>query len=67
MDKDETTLKDNESSLKTNHNRLYVWGTIENIVTILAITGLFLWTGSVWSFLLLLNINTVKEVFKKQI
>lgn len=51
---------------KPNNCRLYMWGIIENIVTILAISGLFLWTGSAWSFLLLLNINTIKDAFKKQ-
>jgi len=41
-------------------NKIVMWAVIENIVTILIASGLFIYTQSAWCFLLLLNLNMFK-------
>jgi len=45
-------------------SHLYVWPFIENIATLTAIVILFIYSNSVWCFLLLLNLNSVKSETK---
>ena len=46
---------------KNKQYKVYVWVIIENIVTIIAASGLFILTHSAWSFLLLINLNFIKK------
>lgn len=38
----------------------YAWATLENIATIAAVVVIWCFTGSAWSLLLLMNLNTAK-------
>lgn len=41
------------------------WIVLENIFTLLLMVGLFIYTNSAWSFLLMLNLNTIKKKYFK--
>lgn len=53
--------KDNRITVNVNNTAVYIWATIENMVTIGATCGMFIYTESAWCFLFLLNLNSIKS------
>lgn len=53
--------KDTKIKLNVNQNSVYIWAIIENMATIGATCGMYIYTESAWCFLFLLNLNSIKS------
>lgn len=61
MTENTTEEKDNRITVNVNNTAVYIWAIIENMVTIGATCGMYIYTESAWCFLFLLNLNSIKS------